>query len=299
MPIVLVVDDSPVDRRLIGGLLDNDLNWVIEYAENGAAALREMQELLPDVIVTDLQMPEMDGLSLVSAVREQCPQVPVVLVTAHGSEELAIEALDRGAASYVPKSQLAEKLLQTVEQVLGLSQVDRSYERLVQCLECSEFSFVLENDTSLIAPLVDFFQQIVVGAGICNETGRVHLSVALEEALINGLYHGNLELPVESLQTARADLHKNQVSPLIEKRRSEAPYADRRLHVQARISREEASFTIRDDGKGFDISRVPKPGDPTTLEYEGGRGLVLIGNFMSQVSFNEAGNEITIVMRSE
>ena len=70
MPTILVVDDSPVDRRIVEGLLQReaDLDWLVDYAENGVRALAKMKDLLPDVIVTDLQMPEMDGLELVTAV---------------------------------------------------------------------------------------------------------------------------------------------------------------------------------------------------------------------------------------
>src|SRR5437588_11976782 len=117
MPIILVVDDSPVDRLLTGRLLsrEKELDWVIEYAENGREALAFMKDLVPHVVVTDLMMPDMDGLELVAAVRAEHPEVPVILMTGQGSETLALEALERGAASYVPKGQLADKLLDTVK----------------------------------------------------------------------------------------------------------------------------------------------------------------------------------------
>ena len=102
MATVLIVDDSPVDRKLIGGLLNRDSDWTIEYAENGARALQRMQIVDVDVIVTDLNMPEMDGLDLVRAVRVQYPDLPVILITGQGSEALALGALARGGASYVP-----------------------------------------------------------------------------------------------------------------------------------------------------------------------------------------------------
>src|SRR5262245_60038809 len=123
MPIVLVADDSPVDRLLVGKLLqkEKDLEWVIAYAENGQEALALMGDVLPHVVVTDLRMPGMNGLEFVSAIRTQHPLVPVILITGQGSEALAMDALERGAASYVPKAQLAEKLLNTVKQVLSVA----------------------------------------------------------------------------------------------------------------------------------------------------------------------------------
>ncbi len=138
MPFVLLVDDSPVERRLVGGLMEKELDWLVEYAGSGTEALTSMQLSLPDLLITDLIMPEMDGLQLVTEVRERYPQVPVILITAHGSENLAVEALERGAASYVPKSQLNVKLMDTARQVLALSGDDRVYARLLERMEYTQ-----------------------------------------------------------------------------------------------------------------------------------------------------------------
>ena len=123
MTTVLVVDDSAVDRRLVGGLLEQRPQCTIEYAADGAEALALVERQVPDLIVTDLRMPKMDGLDLVRAIRTNHPIVPVILITAHGSETLAVEALKQGAAGYVPKTQIADKLLETVEEEIGRAHV--------------------------------------------------------------------------------------------------------------------------------------------------------------------------------
>src|SRR5262249_38268582 len=130
MANVLIVDDSPIDRVLIEGLLRKDPRMKTTQAASAADALNAIGAEQPDVIVTDLQMPGMDGLELVTAVRIHYPRVPVVLITAHGSETLAMQALEQGAASYVPKAQLAHNLLAAVEQVLELARDNRGYEAL-------------------------------------------------------------------------------------------------------------------------------------------------------------------------
>src|SRR5262245_20006909 len=93
---VLVVDDSPVDLRLAGGILEKSSEFRAMYAGNGTEALTAMERQLPGMVLTDLQMPEMDGLELVEAIRTRYPLVPVILMTAHGSEAIAIKALQRG-----------------------------------------------------------------------------------------------------------------------------------------------------------------------------------------------------------
>jgi CheY-like chemotaxis protein/anti-sigma regulatory factor (Ser/Thr protein kinase) len=299
MPIVLVADDSPVDRLLVGKLLqkEKDLDWVIAYAENGQEALALMGDVLPHVVVTDLMMPGMNGLEFVSAIRTHHPQVPVILITGQGSEALAMEALERGAASYVPKAQLADKLLNTVKQVLSVARADSNLKRVTECLVQTQATLHLENDAALIPPLVDLFGQLLTSMKFCDAADRVHLGIALEEALLNALYHGNLALTPEQAQQARAELTEGQISWVIHQRRTQAPYRDRKIHVEVHLRPEEARFVIRDQGAGFLRTTLPERGDPRTMERSSGRGLVLMRNFMDEVTFNDAGNEVTLVKR--
>src|SRR6185436_3017826 len=185
MAIVLVVDDSAVDRRFVGGLLARDGRFQVEFAEDGSQALTKIRESNPDVIVTDLPMPTRNGLELATAVRMHPSHVPIILMTGHGSEDLAVEALHRGAANYVPKTQLGERLMESVEEALSLSRADRTYERLIACLEQCEFQFELENDPSLVDPLVDLIQQMVAGMKLSDATGRFRVGAAIKEAVLN------------------------------------------------------------------------------------------------------------------
>ena len=299
MPSVLIVDDSPVDRRLAALLLSRGTTLSVEVAENGRAALEAMKRCEPDIVVTDLQMPELDGLGLIRRIRAQHPQVPVVMMTAHGSEDLAVEALEAGAASYVPKAVLPDKLLDTVEQVLAVSRADRNFDRLAQCLARAEFVLELENDPSLIDPLVDVVQRLVDKLQLCDATGRVRVGIALEEALLNALYRGNLELSFEHMQEDRANLLQGLSLGLAEQRRSEAPYCDRKIFVKVNISPHELKLLVRDEGPGFDVAPLAESDDPTTLDHEGGRGLVLMRTFMDEVTYNDNGNEVVMVKRRE
>jgi len=296
MTTVLVVDDSAVDRRLVGGLLEQQPDCKIEYAADGVEAMERAKASLPDVIVTDLRMPRMDGLELVRAVRANHPTVPVILITAFGSETLAVEALKQGAAGYVPKPQISEKLLETVEEVVALARADRNYEKMINCLNRSEFTFFLEleNDPVLIDPLVELVKQSVARIRLCDFTGQLRIGVALKEALLNAIIRGNLEISPEQMHAAQ----ENGVS-LIEQRRSQPPYRDRRVIIDVKISTEEAQFVIRDEGPGFDVSSLPDPTESTVGGRKGGRGLSLMLTFMDEVTFNDVGNQVTLVKRRD
>src|SRR5438552_12136860 len=210
-----------------------------------------MKDVVPHVVVTDLMMPDVDGLELVAAVRAEHPEVPVILMTGQGSETLALEALERGAASYVPKGQLADKLADTVKQVLAVARADSSYQRLTECFVNHQLSVQLDNDPALISPLVDLVQKMLTDMRLCDAPERVHLGIALEEALLNAFCHGTLTLPAEQVQQARAELSQGQVAPFILERWSHPSCRDRKVFVDVHINPEEARFIVRDEGPGF------------------------------------------------
>ncbi len=292
MPTILIVDDAATDRRLAGAFLKKDDKLSIEYAVHGLDALEMLSTIKADLVVTDLMMPEMDGLELVAAVRDQYPLIPVILMTSLGSEEIAVRALQQGAASYVPKSTLVSDLLDTVHRVLSVSSQRRSEARMMKCITYAKATFELENDTDLIPPLVGYLQESITQLDVCGEAERVRVGVALEEALTNALYHGNLEVRSE-LREDESDAYYS----LARERTSLPPYADRRIRVETDLSRDEAVFVIRDEGPGFDPSMLPDPTDPVNLEKLSGRGVLLMRTFMDEVTFNEAGNQVTMIKR--
>src|SRR5438477_8842365 len=132
---VLVVDDSAMDRHLAGAIVQKMGGWQASFAGHGVEALAMLEKQRPDVVLTDMLMPEMDGLQLVQAIRSKYPMVPVILMTAHGSEDIAIQALQKGAASYVPKKSLARDLAETLESVLASSRTKQQEQRLLARLE--------------------------------------------------------------------------------------------------------------------------------------------------------------------
>ncbi len=84
-----------VDQRLAGRLLEQQLQLTVVYADNGKQALEVIRRQTPDIVITDMLMPEMDGLELVEAIRLDYPALPVIVMTAVGSEELAADALKK------------------------------------------------------------------------------------------------------------------------------------------------------------------------------------------------------------
>ena len=99
---ILVVDDDSDSREYMALALEEEFEEV-RTAEGGIPALLAMEASLPDLVVTDLRMPEMDGLELLRLIRERWSDVPVILVTVEQEIATVVEAVQRGATNYLPK----------------------------------------------------------------------------------------------------------------------------------------------------------------------------------------------------
>lgn len=294
MAVVLIVDDSAVDRTRAGGLLKKGVGLVPVYASNGREALSLIAAEKPDIVVSDLQMPEMDGLELVETIRREHPGLPVILMTAHGSEETAIQALRKGATNYVTKRSLARELIPTVTSVLEIARADRGQQQILSCLTRTESRFELDNEVGNISALLEHLEIGVTRMQLCDRTGWMRIAVALREALVNAIFHGNLELTAQLLEE-----DESQFQRLAELRPHEGAFAGRRVYVTVRETRSEVTYVIQDEGQGFDPTTLPDPTDPANLERRTGRGLFLIRTFMDEVRHNAVGNEITLVKRRD
>lgn len=292
-PCILVVDDSPVDRQLTATLLRKGIQCRVETVPDGKQALEFLGRSSPALVLTDVRMPGLSGLDLVERICADHPHIPVVVMTAHGSEEIAAEALRKGAAHYVAKAKLAKHVVQTVQDVLVVARERQQELRLRNYWQRSEVEFCLNNDVTLIAPLVSHLQQSLLHNDTRDASTRVRIGVALHEALRNAIDHGNLELD-SRLRDADGDTYYQEGL----KRRGELPYATRRVHVSVRETQAESCYVIRDEGPGFDIANFDyDPTDSANLLRPSGRGLFLIKTFMDDVQFNQEGNEITLVHR--
>lgn len=295
MNYLLVVDDSSVDRQLVRGLLERQFKYKIEFAATGWEAVEHIESQLPLAIITDLRMPEMDGLQLTETCRRRFATVPVVLMTGHGSEDIAAEALLRGAADYVPKSKLATELCRAVESVLAVATGAAGEQRLGHCLRSEESRYELDNDALLIPPLVNHLLRTARELELVDEAERIRLAKALVEALRNAIYHGNLELSADEMAQVRASPESAEA---VLRRRQLAPYSERRVTVIASITREEGRFLVRDQGPGFDVRSLPNlAADPSQIVTSARRGLVLMKTFMDEMLFNDRGNEVTLIKR--
>lgn len=290
MHSILVVDDCSVDRRLIRGLLCCGGDWEIRFAEDGEEALELIGQSPPDLVISDLQMPRLDGLQLVRRMRKKHPGIPIILIAGHGSRDLAIKALRAGAVFYSPKAALAKDLVPAVRQVLGIADHMSGENSREEASASSDVSFELENDDGLIHGLIEHLQAHLPDWALPD---RIQIAMALHEAVTNAMHHGNLEVSSELRNHS-----DNQYLELIQARRNESPYADRRVRVDAHYGPDQIAFHVRDQGQGFNPEAISDPRAAENLDRLSGRGLLLIRAFMDEVAHNEVGNRITMIKRA-
>ena len=289
---ILVVDDSPTQLRQIQFLLERE-GFVVQSAADGVQATASIEDNMPMLVVTDLQMPEMNGLELVASLKETIPSLPVILTTSQGSEEIASQALKAGAASYVPKRELNDTLIPVLQQVMAVNKAAKSVSKVVKNAIESNITLEVTNDEAQIPDIISRLELPMVELELFDEGERMQIAMALDEALLNAMIHGNLEVSSELRQSDDGAPYVNMIA----KRKNEAPYSERKVTIKLEASNEQVTFIIRDDGPGFDAAALRDPTDPENIERAGGRGLLLINAFMDEVSHNELGNEIRMVKR--
>jgi DNA-binding NarL/FixJ family response regulator len=117
---LLIVDDHDLMRETTRRMLEGEPDLeVVGEAVNGRHASELCRQLRPDLVLMDVRMPEMDGLTATRAIKEEIPAISVLLVTAYESEDYRREAASAGAAGYILKDAPRQQMLEAVRKALG------------------------------------------------------------------------------------------------------------------------------------------------------------------------------------
>jgi DNA-binding NarL/FixJ family response regulator len=115
---VLTVDDHPLLREGIAAVVETQPDMILAgEADNGRSAVAKYRELRPDVTLMDVQMPEMNGIDAIRAIRSEFPDARIVVLTTYDGDVQALRALQAGASGYLLKSMLRKELLETIRAV--------------------------------------------------------------------------------------------------------------------------------------------------------------------------------------
>ena len=115
---ILIVDDHPVVREGIGSMLKKEPDFkVVGEASNGLEAIEQARELLPDVVLMDLRMPEMDGVEAISRIKAEKPEVKFIILTTYSDDEYIFKGIAAGARAYLLKDAPRDELFKAIRMV--------------------------------------------------------------------------------------------------------------------------------------------------------------------------------------
>jgi DNA-binding NarL/FixJ family response regulator len=188
---ILAVDDHPMLREGLASVLEAQPDMVlIGEAATGREAIESFRTLRPDVTLMDLQMPDMNGIDAINAIRGEFPDARIVVLTTYKGDVQALRALKAGAAGYLLKSMLRKELLETIRVVhSGRRRVPPEI-----AMEIAEHA----GDDALTAREIAVLKRVAVGSankqiaatlGISEETVKAHMKSILAKLTANDRTH--------------------------------------------------------------------------------------------------------------
>lgn len=168
---ILIVDDDPINLEILKARLKN-LGYTFETASNGAQALEKIDERAFDVVLTDLMMPEVDGMDLLEAVKKQRPNTEVIIMTAYATVDNAVQALLNGAVDYLQKPVNLEELNIRLQKLSLMKSLKHSTDELQTAMDVTERS---------ASETIKNLEDMVIGLqGVCAQAIDVLLDERME-----------------------------------------------------------------------------------------------------------------------
>lgn len=184
---ILVVDDQNFTRQALQTILENEPDFqVVEKATSGIEAIKYLEQNRVDITIVDLEMPEMDGLSLTKILSERFPETKVIILSSHDHEDQINSAVEAGARGYLLKNTSAQEIGDTIRAVqrgyfqLGPGLFEKLLSHLIQEKEQAAENLI-DLQSNYARSLVELEQKILVH----NEASRKEMYQELELQILN------------------------------------------------------------------------------------------------------------------
>lgn len=286
---ILVVDADPSSRQVLCDQLADYGNIQVQHADSSSRALALFQAHHPQIIITDLSLPDAAGIDLTRALCKQSPQILIAVMTAKPSNQLIIDSLKAGASDFLNKPVERDALKLVLSRFVDL--VQRRQDRVFapELIESAQLDLTLHSAGRAITPAIHAVLELIRGLVSSRELQRIEL--ALNEVVRNAYEHGNLGITFDEKATV---CEAGSFDELLSKRSEFAQKQGKRIRLHAAVSGGSLVCSVEDEGDGFDwramLARNPLD-DLTSLN---GRGLFLIARTFEKVEYNEKGNKITL-----
>jgi len=258
---ILIIDDHNDLAEALDEVFTH-LGHQVTTVEDRAAALSIENIYDYDLVVTDLDVENLTSIAANNGNTAVCLPKEI-----HGYEGENIKAFKICGTNFRREEMSEDELKELVATVLDFKLRFVDKEEYVRGIHES-IEFELPSVISVMHVVLEYLLKRVDKLGVV-KTDESNLFVALDEAFVNAIKHGN-----------KFDAKKN-------------------VRIAAQVSKAEARFTIEDEGEGFDVNNIPDPLDPQNLFKPSGRGVLFIYNIMDEVKYNERGNRLTMVKKSQ
>jgi len=290
---VLVVEDDEISRTIVT-TVTGEAGYEVMEACNGVEALSLFESFQPDLVFSDISMPEMDGLQLLEKIRKKSHDVIVIMTTGHGTAEYTLKALQLHANDYLVKPIPARNILTALAKYEDVV-ASRSIEREVLGLILHrQLTMRMGNRPEIAAKVAD--RLLLETEGRIPLAERLGIRLGLVEIILNAIEHGNLAITYEE-KTRALSAGPDGFLELVERRMESAPYKDRSVLIRFLMDGDRCEWTITDEGDGFDWTKIPDPNDPQNLLAMHGRGLLMTRLNFDEVVYEGRGNQVTLRKR--
>lgn len=124
MANILLVDDSAFMRKMERDALENMGHVIIGEASNGKEAIEQYQKFVPELVIMDITMPELNGVEAVKVIKTLDPKAKIIMLSAMGQDYMVIEAISSGASDFIVKPFQNDKLMESIHKVLATKEMD-------------------------------------------------------------------------------------------------------------------------------------------------------------------------------
>lgn len=263
-PVILIVDDDIHVLKTLR-LLIEDFGMQTREAERVSEAMEILKREPIDLILTDLIMPEIDGLEFVDMVRRHYPTIPIAVLSAYGKPSDTVVALTRGAYNFVTKPFSMKDIQVIVEKGLRLRKLTLNTDILNHYVT-NRCSFCIPSDANLFPAVIYYMLKECQWRGIEDDTKLTTISICLEELLSNAHIHGN------------------------------SGSEKRTITLTAEFNPHVLCITVKDEGAGFDHQDVMASLQSINIQKMKGKGLFIVSNNADTMTFNDAGNEVSVTL---
>jgi DNA-binding NarL/FixJ family response regulator len=187
----MAVDDHPVLRQGLSAIIANELDMqLVGEAANGREAIEQYRILEPDIVLLDVQMPEMNGIEAIRAIRAEYPTARVIVLTTFAGDVLAQTALEAGAQGYILKGSLRKELLDTVRAVYrGQKRVNAAVATKMATYVGADALSGREIDVLKLIALGNSNKRIGSHLAVTEETVKAHVKSILSKLGANDRTH--------------------------------------------------------------------------------------------------------------